>query len=195
MLESVRQDAAYGLRALRARPGATLAAVLTLTLGIGATTALVTVVDHVLLRPLVYGDAEDLYSLWGVLPGVDQVQPSHPDFRDWRESARTVELAYAYGDVFALRGDQGAERVMGSAVSAGFFDVMRTPAARGRPFAPEEAAAGSPVVVLSHGYWTRRFGADPALIGRPVVLNGVEHTVVGVMPAGFAWPEWSEIWV
>ncbi|MBW3552532.1 MAG: ABC transporter permease [Gemmatimonadetes bacterium] len=195
MLESVGHDTRTALRALRHRPGGTVAAVLTLMLGIGATTALLGMVDHVLLRPLAYGEAEDLYSVWGVTESYDRIQPSYPDFVDWREGMRTLELAYAYGEVFAVRGDEGVEQATGSAVSRGFFGVLRTPPALGRTFAADEEREGAPVVVLSHGYWHRRFGVDPGVIRRELVIDGVSHTVVGVMPPGFEYPEWSSLWV
>lgn len=195
MLDSLRHDARAALRALRHRPGGTLALVLTLMLGIGATTALLGMVDHVLLRPLAYGEAEDLYSVWGVTESFERIQPSYPDFVDWREGTRTLELAYAYGEVFAVRGQEGVEQATGSAVSSGFFDVLRTPPALGRTFAADEEREGAPVVVLSNGYWHRRFGGDPAVLRREVVIDNMPHTVVGVMPAGFEYPEWSSLWV
>ena len=195
MLDPVRHDARTAFRALRRRPGGTVAAVLTLMLGIGATTALLGMVDHVLLRPLAYGEAEDLYSVWGVTESFDRIQPSYPDFMDWREGTRSLELAYAYGEVFALRGGEGVEQVTGSAVSPGFFGVLRTPPALGRSFAGDEEREGAPVVVLSNGYWHRRFGGDPAVVGREVVIDDVPHTVLGVMPPGFEYPEWSALWV
>lgn len=191
----LRHDLRTALRALLHRPGSTAAAVLTLGLGVGASTALLGMVDHVLLRPLAYGDAGSLYSVWGVTPSYDRVQPSHPDFLDWREGVESLELAFAYGEVFAVRSPEGVEQVTGSAVSPDFFRVMRTPAAVGRTFAADEEREGAPVVVLSHGYWQRRFGGDPAAVGRDVVLGGTPHTVVGVMPPGFEYPEWSSLWV
>lgn len=191
----LHQDLRTAIRGLRHRPGAAVAALLTLTLGIGATTALLGVVDHVLLRPLAYGDAGDLYSVWGVTASFDRIQPSHPDFLDWREVTTSLELAFVHGDVFAVRGGEGVEQVTGSAVSPDFFGVMRTQAALGRTFAPDEEREGAPVVVLSHGYWHRRFGGDRAAISGDVAIDGVPHTVVGVMPAGFEYPEWSQLWV
>lgn len=195
MLEAFGQDLRTALRSLSHRRGPGLAAVATLALGIGATTVLLGTVDQVLLRPLAYGQAGELYSVWGVTDRFDRVQPSYPDFRDWRESARSVELAFAYGDVFALRGDEGVEQVSGSAVSPGFFDVLATPPALGRTFAPDEEREGVPVVVLSYGYWRAGWGGDRAVVGRVLELNGVPHTVIGVMPQGFEWPEWSELWI
>lgn len=193
--EDVVADVRFAGRDLRRRPGSTVAALLTLALGIGATTALLGMVDHVLLRPLAYAAADDLYSVWGVTSSFDQVQPSYPDFRDWREGTRSVGLAFALGDVFAVRGPEGTEQVTGSAVSSDFFRVLATPAALGRTFAPDEERDGAPVVVLSHGYWQRRFGGDASVVGRDVVLGDVPHTVVGVMPVGFEYPFWSELWL
>lgn len=193
--EDVVADVRFAARELRHRPGSTVAVLLTLALGIGATTALLGMVDHVLLRPLAYAEADELYSVWGVTQSFDRVQPSYPDFRDWREGTRSVRLAFALGEVFALRGPEGTEQVTGSAVSSEFFRVLETPAAVGRTFVPEEEREGAPVVVLSHGYWQRRFGGDPAVIGRDIVLGGAAHTVVGVMPLGFEYPVWSELWL
>lgn len=194
-LEEAIADLRFATRAHRHRPGSTLAALLTLAFGIGATTALLGMVDHVLLSPLAYTDAEELYSVWGVTPSFDQIQPSYPDFLDWRESTESTRLAFALGDVFTLRGNEGLEQVTGSAVSPGFFGVLATPAALGRTFAPDEEREGAPVVVLSNGYWHRRFGGDSAVVGSDVVVNGTPHTIIGIMPVGFEYPAWSELWL
>lgn len=188
-------DVRTAARSLRRRPGTTLATTLTLALGIGATTALLGVVDQVLLRPLPYGQAEELHSVWGVTEAFDRIQPSYPDFQDWQAGASGSELAYAYGEIFGIRGDDGLEQVPGGAVSAGFFDVLATAPVLGRTFDRDEELAGAPVVVLSYGYWRGELGGRRDVLGRDLVLGGVPHTIVGVMPAGFAYPDWAELWV
>ncbi len=199
-VEDMAADIRHALRVFRRRPGPAASAALTLALGIGVTTALLTLVDHVLVRPLVYGDSERVYSVWGVRGESERrsqqrLQPSYPDFLDWRDAVASIGLAFALGDAVPLRGAEGLELVPTAFVSKGFFDIMRTKPAMGRTFAPEEEETGSPVVVLSHGFWVRRMGADPRPIGQVLTLHQVPHTVVGVMPPGFSWPRWADVWV
>jgi putative ABC transport system permease protein len=193
-LRDVRQDLGFAGRSLRGRPGLLAATLLTLALGIGATTALLTMADQVYLRPLPYPAADQLHMVWGVTDTFDQVQPSYPDFRDWRGSVRSADLTFALGEVYAVDTDQGVEQVVGGAVADGFFDVVGTRPLLGRTFAAEEEREGAGVVVLSHRLWTRMFGGDPGVVGSSIVLNGTSRQVIGVMPAGLEWPEWVELW-
>jgi putative ABC transport system permease protein len=191
--EAVR-DLGFTGRALRRRPGLLMATLLTLALGVGATTALLTMADHVYLRPLPYPAADRLHTVWGVTESFDQVQPSYPDFRDWRGSVRSAELVFALGEVYALGTDDGVEQVVGGAVADRFFQVFGTRPLLGRTFADDEEREGASVVVLSHRLWMRTFGGDPAVVGSDVVVNGTWRRVVGVMPAGFEWPQWAQLW-
>ena len=196
MLEELGQDLRYAARALRSAPGFTAVALLTLAFGIGANTAIFSVVRGVLLEPLPFPAAEQLVRVWHAQPsgGVTQGAVSEPDFLDWqRESQR----ASAMGGYFFLDGlsgvdltGQGApERLSAALVTDGFFQALATRPLLGRALTPDDQVAGrNRVVVLSHGMWTRRFGAEASLVGRSVSLNGQPFEVVGVMPRGFTYP-------
>jgi putative ABC transport system permease protein len=191
------RDVRYGLRALAKRPGFTLVAVLTLALGIGATTAIFSVVHAVLLRPLPFDDAGRLVYLTERNTQQESLSFSWPDFADWREQSRAFERVAAYNrDSYNLTGDGDPERLPAAQVSADLFKVLRADAARGRVFTDEEDRAGAaPVVLLSYGLWQRRFGGDQSIVGRQITLNGRGYAVVGVMPRGFAFPTRAELWV
>lgn len=189
MLDALLQDLRYAARGLRRAPAFTLAAVLTLGLGIGANTAAFTVVDAALLRALPYRDQDRLVQLWESAPRKQRErQLSYPDFADVRDSSTVFEAVAGYAfDGFTLSSDEGAERLAGARVSAGFFRVLGVEPVLGRGFRPEEdqEAAKREVVVLSHGLWQRRFGSDPGVVGRRITLGGEPYTVVGVLPRSF----------
>ena len=196
------QDVRYGLRVLIKSPVFTLVAVLSLALGIGANTAIFSVVNAVLLRPLPYQDSRRLVAVWHTppqesFPGLDRFSVSPGNYLDWKAQSRSFEQMAAYeyaGLSLSTSGDPVP--VTGVAVSPDFFSVLRSTPAMGRTFFPEEEQTGrDQVVVLGHGLWQRAFGADPGLVGRTVTLNGRSHTVVGVMPAGFEFPQEAELWV
>jgi predicted permease len=197
-LEEIVTDVRYGLRILRKAPGFTAAAVLTLMLGIGANSAVFSVVEGVLLRPLPFPDSDRIMTLWNTYPGVDESlqEASPPDFCDWREESRSFAQMAAYERfVWNLAGDPEPVRVRGVRVSGDFFAVMGVGPALGRPLLPTDDHEGvHHVVVLSHRLWTRRFAADLAVVGRTVILTGVKHTIVGVMPAGFEFPGGVDLW-
>jgi putative ABC transport system permease protein len=183
MLNSLRQDLRYAARMLLARPAFTCAAVLTLALGIGANSAIFSVIDAVLLRPLAYAQPQRLVSF--------QSNQSGPDLADVAAANHT--LASIGGEVLAplawTGGDEPVQLAVGQ-VSGGFFATLGIGAARGRAIGPADDVAGAPfVVVLSHALWQERFGADPAIVGRTLPLAGNIYTVIGVMPAGFAAPQ------
>lgn len=197
--EMIWQDIRHGARALLARPGFTLVAVVTLALGLGVNAAIFSAVRAVLLRPLPYPDADRLVSvsstsLKGGAPFGGAVSP--PDFADWRREGHAFEAMAAIGtSALALTGDGPAEQVQIAQVTGGFFDVLAVPPARGRALTPADDPAGAgALVVLGHAIWQRRYGGDPAVVGRSVVLDGVPYQVVGVMPAGFAYPASAEMW-
>lgn len=192
-METLLADVRYAMRTLRRAPGFTAVAVLTLALGIGANTALFSVVYAILVRPLPYEDAERVVRLDDVPRDADadsETRTSYPNFADWRVQARTFEAIAAYDGWSATLVGQGEpERLDAASVSASFFQVLGVRPALGRFLVREEDAPGAAKsVVLSHGLWRDRFGADAAVVGRQVRLNGTEYTVVGVAPAHFEDP-------
>ena len=198
MIEQLIKDLRYGLRMLRRKPGFTGVAVLTLALGIGANTAIFSVVNAVLLRPLPYPDPERLVSIYESLPQGGTGSVSAPNFLDWRAQSDvfTGIAAYQYGD-FNLQEEQQPVRAVGAQVSANFFEVLGAAPQAGRAFAEGEDRAGSDrVVVLSDKLWRRNYGADPGVVGRDILLGGEKYAVVGVMPPQVQFPAASvELWV
>jgi putative ABC transport system permease protein len=193
-MSTVLQDLRYATRALRRTPGFTFAAVLTLALGIGATTTIFTVVNGVLLRPLPYPGADRIANIWNDFGVGAQSLPavSPLDFRDYQRRSRTFEMfaAGSDGNVVGLRGnlsgDGEPERVNVASVTANFFPLFGVTPAYGRNFLEAEEAAGGPhVAMLSDRLWRRRYGADPTIVGRTVQMDGVAFQVVGILPADF----------
>jgi putative ABC transport system permease protein len=197
--EEMFQDLRYGLRMLRTHKAFTIIAVLTLSLGIGANTAIFSIVNAVLLRPMPFHEPERL--LWfGGWVGNDREQGVTPaDFLDYREQSRSFEqLAASVSDGMAmnLSGSGEPERLLGGYVTANFLDVFAVKPLLGRTFVAEDGLEGGErAVVLSHSLWERRFGADPAIINRPIRLDGRKVTVIGVMPPQFHYPPGVEIWL
>ena len=183
-LDEVRQDLQHAIRMLAQHPSFTAAAVLSLALGIGASTAVFSVVDATLLHPLPYADAGRLMAVHGTSSTSAKDSVSYPNFLDWRARTRTFEALAAWRlDMFTLAGAPSAERVIGGRVSSSYFSALRVVPLLGRTFdAREEQPGSAPVVLLGEGLWQRRFGADPDVVGRPVTLDGVPYTVIGVMP-------------
>ena len=182
------RDVRYGLRLLRRHAGFTAATVLTLTLSIGATTAIFSVVDAVLLQPPSFSDPERLVTLWQTDPddGNRPVPVGPADFLDWRDRARSFERVAAI-DPWSLdfTGAGEPEILTGSLVTEGFFELLGVNAAHGRTFLPEEYLPGSAVIVLTDGLWQRRFGGEADIIGRSLVLEGEPYTVIGVLGPDF----------
>jgi predicted permease len=195
-------DIRYGLRQLIKHPGFTLIAVLTLALGIGANTAIFSVVNAVLLKPLPFPAPEELAAVGGV-DLTETISPPklssmcYPDFFDFREQNRSFSSMAVYRDrSLALVDEQEAQSVRGQKVSGEFFDVLGIKAMLGRTFArPDEQAGGGPgglKVILSYGFWQRHFNRADDMIGRVMMLDGRPHTVIGVMPQGFQFPIQTE---
>src|ERR1039458_8468993 len=179
-MRTLIQDLRYGLRLLARSPGFTAIALLTLTLGIGATAAIFSVVDAVLLRALPYRDPQRLVSVFEDISqaGFPRNTPAPGNYADWKAQTQIFEDAAA-----AATGGKGAS------VTQNLFAVLGAKPALGRVFLSEEDRPGGPrVVLISHGLWQRRFAGDPGIVDRAIVLNGEKCTVVGVMPAGFAYP-------
>jgi putative ABC transport system permease protein len=183
------------------KPGFTLIAVLTLALGIGATTAMFSIVSAILLRPLPFYEPDRLTVLWSTYKdkGVDESVSSYPNFEDWRRFNQVFEDLASFEPIgTTLGGVQMPERVPGARVSASFFPLLHVNPIIGRTFLPEEDNIGSEtVVILSDNFWKRRFAADRSVIGQKILLDGIGFTVVGVLPPGFSFPvdlQKAEVW-
>jgi predicted permease len=189
-MPDVFQDLRYAARRLRRTPGFTLLALATLALGIGANAALFSVVDAVLLKPLPFSQPDRLYVIWSRHTSTDRYPFSLPEFCDFRDRNRSLEaVAGLAGWSGNLGGEETTERLPGLRVSGNLFEMLGVSAAVGRTLRPSDDDAGSEkVVVLSHGLWQRRFGSDPGIMGRPIILNSEAYTVVGVLPRDFLFP-------
>ena len=194
------QDLRYAFRTLIASPGFTVVAVLCLSLGIGVNGTIFSVVDGVLLQPYPYPDAERIVVLNSTNPKQDigRAGLSYPDYKDWRDDARSfAALAAFQGRSLTISdGTSEPERYLGAAVSSTLFGLLGTPPALGRDFGPDDDRLGAePVVLLSDDVWRRRYAADRSVVGRSITINGRPHTVIGVMPEGFRFPETQRLWI
>jgi len=180
-------DLRYGLRRLARDPGFAALSILTLALGIGASTAIFSAVNPILFRPLPYPDAGRIVSVWDKAAGNARLELTFASYRELVSRSRSFDAtAVAKPGQPVLTGQSEPERIDGQRVSAGYFTVLGVRPAIGRDFSvSEDQVNGPPVVILSHGLWHRRFGGDPAILDRPVTLNGNSFTVIGVMPPGF----------
>jgi predicted permease len=199
-VETVLQDVHYALRLLARNPGFSAVAIAALALGIGATTAIFSVVDVVLLRPLPFAEPSRLVALWedGSSFGFPKNTPAPGNYADWTHLASLRGVAALDTRDYNLTGDGRPEKVGAAGATANFFHVMGVAPAIGRAFTAAEDAPGSParVAVIGHGLWIRRFGGDPSILGRGVLLNGQRYSIVGVMPPRFSYPfREIEIWV
>jgi putative ABC transport system permease protein len=195
-MERLYQDLQYAVRRLLKAPGFTLVAVLTLALGIGANSAIFTVVNGILLKPLPYPQSERLVGVYHTTEGNRAVM-SGPNFSDIARLATSLENAAAVSTSrMILTGEGDATRLQIAEVSASLFNVLRVSPALGRAFNADENTPGrTKVVILSHGLWAQRFGGDPAVVGRRITLDGVPREVIGVMPRGFSYPAERQAWV
>jgi predicted permease len=186
-MESLIQDLKYAARVLLKSPGFVLIAVLTLALGIGANTALFSVVNGVLLRPLPFPRPNELVVLSEKTANFDSSSISYPNFLDWQRSNSSFASLAAYrSDDFSITGSGEAERVRVGMISAGFFEILGVSPARGRLFtADEDHLSAAPVVVISAGLWQRKFGSAPDIVGKRITMNGDGYTVIGVVPVSF----------
>src|SRR5258707_3822433 len=192
-------DVRFGFRTLRKNVGFTTVAVVTLALGIGANTAIFSVVENVLLRPLPYDHPESLVEIRNTYPGFQAVSISPGDFLDLQRQATSFSSMGAYGEIpqgYNVTGTGEPERVQTTIASSSLFPTLGIRAQVGRTFSPEEdKKGGGNVVLLSHAYWQRRFGADPAVIGREIALDGQKLRIVGVLPATFQIFQSMELWL
>jgi predicted permease len=186
-MSTVCQDLWYSIRALRRSPGFAAIAIITLALGIGANTALFSVVNGVLLNPLPYPHAEQLAAVYAKTPGFDRSSVVYLNFLDWQRDARTFSSMAIYRNQdYNVTGRAEAERVSGLMVSADFFSTFGVNPVLGRAFRQEDDRLGAaPVAILGGGFWSREFGSSPDVVGKSLVLNGTSYTVAGVIPASF----------
>ncbi|HTW59014.1 MAG TPA: ABC transporter permease [Terriglobales bacterium] len=200
-METLLQDVRYGLRQLRKNPGFTAVAVITLALGIGANTAIFSVVNGVLLRPLQFRDPDRLVRVWHVppaasFPGMTRFSVSPANYLDWERQNHVFErmAIYSYRG-FTVTSGAKPERVDACAVSAGFFETLGVQAMLGRTLLPDEDQAGrGNVVVLSYRFWQEHFGSNREVVDRNVTIDGHNFLVAGVMPASFRYPDFAQMW-
>jgi putative ABC transport system permease protein len=195
-MSTIFKDIRYGVRTLARHPGFTAVALITLALGIGANTAIFSVVNAVLLRPLPFDDPERIVWLWDTQPQLPTAPTSLPDFLDWKEQNRSFEhlAAFQSGNMFLDAGDGTTDSRVGL-VTPEMFSLFHVSPILGRTFTDEETMPGRyRVAVLSHSMWKNRFGSDPNVSGRTIQLSGAAYTIIGVMPAGFSYPDRVELW-
>jgi len=199
-MDTLWQDLRHALRMLRKSPGFSVVAVLTLALGIGANTAIFSVVESVLLRPLPYADPASLVQVWNsYLPQFPQVPNSSGDFLDFRRQASSFSGMAAYIDIpqgFNLTGEGDPLRLEARLATSGLFPLLGVNPVAGHTFTAEDDKAGGPrEVVLSYGLWQSRFGANPSVVGHSIMLDGIGYTVLGVLPAGFTLAPTTDLWI
>jgi predicted permease len=194
------QDLRYAVRALRRTPAFSVAAIATLALGIGATTAVFSVVNAVLLQPLPFSQPERLVTIWERDPAQPQavVEVSHYTYEHWRKNSRTLSHVAVFGSVnwgHTLTGSGDPVFIPAAGVSHTFFTTLGTPPSLGRTFVPDDDRPGAaPVVVVSHTFWAERLAANPRAVGTKLMLDDTPHTIIGVMPEGFDFPQGSQLW-
>src|SRR5262245_56026376 len=196
-MQTFLQDIKYGTRMLLKNPGITAIVILALALGIGANTAIFSVVNSVLLRPLPYAESDRLVFLNEKSAVLDEMSISYPDFEDWRAQNQSFEKIGVYNrGSYNLTGNGEAERIITGQVSADLFSALRAKAYLGRVFSNEEdKPGGPPVVVLGYGLWQRRFGGQQSILNQQITLNTKSYTVIGVMPQDYQYPNRVEMWV
>ncbi len=194
-----QRDIGFAVRMLARSPSYAAVAILTLGLGIGANTAVFTLVDGVLMSPLPYPNSDRLVTLWSTSPsrGLFTRSPvSYPDFRDWKAQAKSFEsMAMLYGHEMVLSEREGPASIVVAAVSGDYFDVLQARTVLGTPFKTLAAATTPQVAVLQYSTWQGRFGGDPGMIGRTITLDDMSYTVVGVAGQGQDFPFWGEMWI
>jgi predicted permease len=187
-VQTLLQDLRYGLRSMAKSPGFTAIAIFTLALGIGANTALFSVVNGVLLNPLPYPHSEQLVAIFGKTTGFDKAPIAYLNFLDWQKNNHSFSsMAYYHHEDHNFTGAGEPERVDGYMISASFFPTLGVNPILGREFRPEDDQVGAaPVAILGGGFWKRRFGSSPDIIGKSIVLDGTSYTIVGIIPASFS---------
>ena len=188
MMNTLLADLRHALRLLIQSPGFAAIAVLTLALGIGANTALFSVVNGVLLNPLPYPHSDRLVVVYGRIAGLDSGPIEYPNFLDWQRDSRSFAAMASYrNEDYNFVGNGEGERLSGYMISASFFDTLGVVPVLGRTFRVDDDQIGAaPVAVLSGGFWKRKFGASPEIIGKSITLNGTAYTIIGVIPDTFS---------
>jgi putative ABC transport system permease protein len=196
-METLFQDIRYGVRVLLKGRAVTAIAVLALTLGIGATTAIFSVINAILIKPLPYPDPDRIVRIYERSPQFDQMSISYPNFLDWQQQSQVFEEMSVFRyQGFNITGQQGPERIQGRLISASFFSVLGVQPILGRSILPEEdRPGGTPAIAVSYALWQRRFGGDPNLTGKPLTVNGKDYTIVGVLPANFRFYSQADLFV
>jgi predicted permease len=200
-MRNLFSDLRLGLRILLRNPGFSATAVLLLALGIGANTAIFSVVNAVLLRPLPYQDPSRIMQIWHVppaksFPGMTLFSVSPANYLDWQSQNHSFEEMAAYGGArFNVGGKERSESIQAATVAPNFFSILRVQPLLGRGFTPDDDRPGQGhVVVLGNALWRDRYGADPGVVGRNIVLDGETYNVIGVMPRTFKFPTWAQLW-
>jgi putative ABC transport system permease protein len=201
-MRNLLSDLYISLRSLRRNPGFSIAAILVLALGIGANTAIFSVVNAALLRPLPYEDSSRIMQVWHVpppksFPGLTMFSVSPANYLDWQSRSSSFESIAAYGFAdFTFGGKERPEAIQSAAVASDFFALLRVHPYLGRTFSPDEDRPGQGhVVLLGYKFWRDHFASDPNIVGRNVTLDGEAYSVVGVMPEKFQFPNWAQVWV
>src|SRR5581483_2219643 len=186
-MEALAKDLRYAVRMLLKGRMVTVIALLALTLGIGANTAIFSVINAVLIKPLPYPQPEQLVRVYEKSPQFEQMSVSYLNFLDWQRESKAFEhMAVFRHQPFNISGGAEPERVNGRLISADFLATLGVRPAMGRDLRAEDDRRGAgPVVMLSHGFWQRRFGGDPGIIDKPLTINGKDYTVIGILPASF----------
>lgn len=195
---TIMRDMRYAVRMLLRNPGFTTIALLTFAVGIGVNTAVFSVFNGVLLRPLPYPEADRITMMWvdNRFQGIKEDIGSYPTYRDWREQSASFEHVAAYTPSnFTLTGSDEPERLPGAQTTASFFDVMGLQPVLGRLYTEAQETPGNDaVVVISHGLWQRKFGGAPDVLGKTLTLNGNAHEIIGVMPSELRVPPLAQLW-
>src|SRR6267378_559249 len=201
-MRNLLSDLRFSLRILRRNPGFSIAAILVLALGIGANTAIFSVVNAVLLRPLPYEDSSRIMQVWHVpppksFPGLTFFSVSPANYLDWESQSSSFEQMAAYGfHSFTFGGKDRPEAIQGATVAPDFFALLRVHPFLGRTFSPDENRPGQGhVVLLGYKFWRDHLASDPSIVGRDVTLDGEHYSIAGVMPDKFQFPNWAQVWV
>jgi predicted permease len=197
-LDQLWEDIRFGLRMLRKSPGFTAVAALTLAFGIGANTYIFSIVDALVFRPIEFPDPGRHVALWERLPAsnVDRSEPTPAGFLDWKAQNHVFDhiAAQAWWDA-NLGGVEHPEHLYGFLVTPGYFEALEATPLLGRAFLPEEGTPGKDhVAMLSYGLWREHFAADPSIVGKPMLLNGIQYTIAGVMGPHFNYPSGAQVW-
>lgn len=195
----LKSDLRFVFRSLWRRPGFALAAILTIALGVGANSAVFSVIYSVLLRPLPIPQPDSLVQLWQTDPSLGETQISFMDFRDWRNWTKSFQQLSAYTfqtmNRLTLMGQGEPEQIQGTMVSYDLFPMLGIRMLKGRSFTSSEEDRESRVVLLSEQLWKQKFRADPNIVGRAIQVGPLSFTVVGVVPQKQALPQWADVWM